>query len=159
MIIVSACLAGINCNYKGESKPNDKIIYLIKKGKAIPLCPEQLGGLTTPRSGARILSGKGEDILNGKSNLITDDGNNVTNEYIKGAKETLKIIKLFDCDTIILKQGSPSCGKGKTQGGDTERKLVHNDGVTTALLKSKGIKVYSEEDLENDELFNELKNE
>ncbi|MCK4521065.1 MAG: DUF523 domain-containing protein [Nanoarchaeota archaeon] len=158
MIVVSACLAGINCNYKGESKPNEKIISLIKEGKAIPICPEQLGGLTTPRSGARILSGKGEDILDGNSELITDNGGNVTKEYIKGAEETLRILKMFDCNTVILKQGSPSCGNGKTQGGESERKLVEGDGVTISLLKRNGIKVYSEEDLEDNELFSKLKN-
>jgi uncharacterized protein YbbK (DUF523 family) len=158
MIIVSACLAGINCNYKGESKPNEKIISLIKERKAIPICPEQLGGLTTPRSGARILSGNGEDILEGKSELITDNGGNVTKEYIKGAEETLRILKMFNCDTVILKQGSPSCGKGKTQGGESERKLFQGDGVTTSLLKRNGIKLFSEEDLENGELFTKLKN-
>lgn len=157
MIIVSACLAGINCNYKGESKANERVISLIKEGKA-PVCPEQLGGLTTPRSGARILSGKGEDILDKKSELITDNGNNITKEYIKGAEETLRIIKMFNCNTSILKQGSPSCGKGKTQGGNSERKLVQGDGVTVSLLKRNNIKVYSEEDLEDDGLFSELKN-
>lgn len=65
---------------------------------------------------------------------------------------------MFNCDTVILKQGSPSCGKGKTQGGEDERKLFQGDGVTTSLLKQNGINVFSEEDLENSELFTKLKN-
>jgi len=158
MILVSACLAGINCNYKGESKPNEKIIELIKRGKAIPICPEQLGGLTTPRSGARILSGNGDDVLDGKSKLITDDGQDVTQQYLRGAYETLRIAKEFDVSIAILKQGSPSCGNGYTQGGKEYRKLVEGDGVTTALLKKNGIKVYSEEDLEKEEIWKELSN-
>jgi uncharacterized protein YbbK (DUF523 family) len=148
MIIVSACLAGINCNYKGESKQNDEVIALIREGKAIPICPEQLGGLTTPRSGARILNGNGKDVLNGRSKVLTDDRNDVTKEYLLGAKETLGIAEKFSVRVAILKQGSPSCGNGKTQGGENERKLVKGEGVTVALLKAKGIKVFTEEDLD-----------
>jgi uncharacterized protein YbbK (DUF523 family) len=156
MILVSSCLAGINCNYKGESKPNDIIINLIKTGGAIPICPEQLGGLTTPRSGARITSGNGKDVLAGKSKLITDNSQDVTEQYLKGANETLKIIKDFGIRAVILKQGSPSCGKGKTQGGRDSRELVLGDGVTIALLKTHGIKVYSEEDLNDAIVLEEL---
>lgn len=145
MIIVSACLAGMKCNYKGESKPNEKVISLIKKGKAIPICPEQLGGLCTPRSGARII-GTAEEVLEGKSKLMTDDGNEVTDEYITGAEETLRIAQEYKVKAVILKQGSPSCGKGKTQGGKDKRELVNGDGITVALLKKNRIQVFTEED-------------
>ncbi|MDD5254365.1 MAG: DUF523 domain-containing protein [Candidatus Nanoarchaeia archaeon] len=147
MILVSACLAGINCNYKGESKPNEKIIKLIKEGKAIPICPEQLGGLTTPRSGARILSGNGQDVLDKKTKLITDNGNDVTEQYIKGANEVLRIIREFNIKKVILKQGSPSCGKGITQAGKEKRETVKGNGVTTALLIREGIEVVTEQDI------------
>jgi len=150
------CLAGINCNYKGESKPNEKIKILIRAGKAIPICPEQLGGLPTPRSGSRIISGNGDDIIDGKTKVITDDGKDVTENYLRGAEFTLELCKQFGIKKAILKQGSPSCGKGKTQGGEGERKLVIGNGVTTALLQRNGMKVYNEDDLENEELWNEL---
>jgi uncharacterized protein YbbK (DUF523 family) len=156
MILISSCLAGIDCNYKGESKPNNKLIELIKKGKAIPICPEQLGGLPTPRSGARILSGNGLDVINNKTKLITDKGEDVTNEYIRGANEVLKLAKLLNASAIILKQGSPSCGCGKTQGGKRERKLVNGDGVAVALLKKNGIKVYNEEIINNKNIWRGL---
>ncbi len=156
MIIVSMCLAGIKCNYKGQSKPNKKVIELIKRGKAIPVCPEQLGGLPTPRSGARILSGKGEDVLDGKTKVISDDEKDVTENYLRGAELTLTVCKEHEAHVAILKQGSPSCGKGNTQGGEKERKLVNGDGVTVALLKRNGIFIYSEEDLENDEIWEKL---
>jgi len=156
MILVSMCLAGINCNYKGESKPNEKVKELIRKGKAIPICPEQLGGLPTPRSGSRIISGNGEDVIDGKTNVITDNGNDVTKNYLKGAELTLQLCKQFGITTVILKQGSPSCGKGKTQGGEKERKLINGNGVTVALLKRNGIEIYSEEDLENEEIWKKL---
>ena len=149
MILVSACLVGIKCNYKRESRPNDFLIDLVKKGKAIPVCPEQLGGLPTPRSGARILSGKGEEVLVKKTRLKTDLGGDVTEEYLKGAKETLELAKRLNVEAVVLKQGSPSCGKEKTQGGEKERTLVSGDGVTTALCKKEGIIVFTEEELES----------
>ena len=154
-ILVSACLAGINCNFKGESKPTKLIIDLIKQGRAIPICPEQLGGLITPRSGARIISGKGEDVIENKSLVITDLGEDVTKQYLLGAKEALRLVKEFDVKLVILKQGSPSCGKGKTVGGEKERSVFHNNGVTVALLEKNGIKVITEKDID-DKLLSEL---
>jgi len=156
MILVSMCLAGIDCNYKSESKPNERVKELIRKNKAIPICPEQLGGLTTPRSGSRILSGNGNDVIDGRTRIITDKGNDVTENYLKGAELTLQLCKEFNIKTAILKQGSPSCGNGKTQGGENERESVDGDGVTTALLKRNGIEVYSEEDLENEEVWKRI---
>ena len=156
MILVSMCLVGVNCNYKGESKPNEKVIQLLKNGKAIPICPEQLGGLTTPRSGARIIDGNGESVLDNKSRVITDNGQDVTEQYIKGAYETLKLCKLLNIKVVILKEGSPSCGSKKTQGGKYKRETVEGLGVTAALLKRNGIKVYSEEDLERPNVWKEI---
>lgn len=156
MVLISACLIGINCNYKGESKPCEKAIKLARMSKAIPFCPEQLGGLCTPRSGARILSGNGLDVLDKKARLITDDSKDVTDEYIKGAEKVLKMAKIFNISAVVLKQGSPSCGNGKTQGGESKRERVLGDGVTTALLKKNGIKIYSEEDLENKDIWRKL---
>ena len=156
MILVSMCLIGLNCNYKGESKPNEKVIQLLKAGKVIPICPEQLGGLPTPRSGARIVGGNGEDVLEGKAKLITDNGEDVTEQYLKGAYETLRLCKMLNVKAVILKQGSPSCGNRKTQGGVHERRTVEGMGVTAALLKRNGIKVYSEEDLDNPFIFEEI---
>ncbi len=156
MILVSMCLGGIDCNYKGESKPNRRVIELIRTGRAIPVCPEQLGGLPTPRSGSRIISGNGEDVIDGKTRVITDDGQDVTMEYLRGAELTLQFCRKFGIDTVILKQGSPSCGKGKTQGGWDERRLVEGDGVTVALLKRNGITVYTEDDLEDEDIWREI---
>jgi len=156
MILVSACLAGINCTYKAGNNRNEKVIELVRKGKAIPICPEQLGGLITPRSGSRIISGSGEDVLDGKSKLVTDNGEDVTKQYIRGATETLAIAKNFDASAVILKQGSPSCGNGYTQGGLNSREKTAGDGVTAALLKRNGIKVLSEEDLNDEKIWNSL---
>ena len=147
MILISSCLAGINCNYKGKSKLNKRVIELLKEGKAVLVCPEQLGGLPTPRNGARILSGEGKDVLEGRTRVVTDKNEDVTQQYIKGAKETLKIAKLVNASLAILKEGSPSCGSNFTQGGIKIRKEVKGEGVTTALLRKNGIKVISENEL------------
>lgn len=93
MKIISACLAGINCRYDGSSKPNQKVIELVKKGKAIPVCPEQLAGLATPRTSAEEKDGR----------IITKNGKDLTKEFQKGAEEALKIAKLSNCKEAILK--------------------------------------------------------
>jgi len=129
MIIVSACLAGINCNYKGQSKPCEKVIELIKEGKAIPVCPETLGGLSIPRAPAKQKGNK----------VFTNHGKDVTANFIRGAEEGLRIAKLADCKIAILKARSPSCDSDK--------------GVFARLLKRNGIKVFSEEDLEDEKLY------
>jgi len=147
MKIVSACLAGINCNYKGESKPNKKVIELVKKGEAIPICPEQLGGLPTPRIPQEIQGFSGEKVLDGECKVLNKNGEDVTQEFIKGAHETLRIVKIYNCKEAILKARSPSCGYGKTPDGTFSGKLINGNGVTAALLKRNGIKVYTEEDL------------
>jgi len=150
MKLCSACLLGLECRYDGKSnleKASDELLKEFKEGKIIPVCPEQLGGLPTPRSGARICSGDGRDVLDGKTQLLTDDCQDVTRQYIKGAYEALKIATALGIQEVILKQKSPSCGCGYIQGGLDERKTIGGDGVTTALFKRNGIKVYTEEEI------------
>lgn len=137
MILVSACLAGVKCRYDGKDNANTKVIDLVKKGIAIPICPEQLGGLTTPRIPAEILEDK----------VINIKGENVTTQFIKGAKETLRIAELAKCHKAILKQSSPSCGYGKIYDGSHTGKIIKGMGLTTKLLSLKGIKILTEEDL------------
>lgn len=137
MKLCSSCLLGIRCRYDGKSKPDKKIIGLSRKEALIPVCPEQLGGLPTPRENSEI---KGKRV-------ITASGKDKTENMKKGAEETLKIAKLFNIKQAILKQKSPSCGCGKIYDGTFSRKLIKGDGVTTALLKKNGIKVVSEEEL------------
>jgi len=137
MKIVSACLVGINCRYDGKSKPCQKVINLVKSGKAIPVCPEILGGLPTPRTPAEQKNNK----------VITKDGKDVTYQYIKGAKEGLVIAKLVKAKQAILKARSPSCGSNKIYDGSFSNRLVKGDGIFTRLLKRNGIKVVTEEDI------------
>jgi uncharacterized protein YbbK (DUF523 family) len=157
MIIVSACLAGIPCNYNGEATPDERVIFLIKEGLAFPVCPEALGGLTIPRSRTRIVEGDGNIVLERKSGLITTDGRDVAKQFLKGAELTLKTLRLLGIDTVIFKQDSPSCGCGRTLGGLLEPTRVKGDGVVTALLKREGVKVYPEESLAEDKFFESLR--
>lgn len=143
MKLCSACLLGWECRYDGKSnleKASTELLEEYKNGNLLPVCPEQLGGLPTPRSGARILTGDGNDALDGKTRILTDDEQDVTKQYIEGAYETLKIAQQMNIKEAILKQKSPSCGNGYTQGGQT-RTTVEGDGVTTALLKRNGITI------------------
>ena len=137
MKIVSACLAGVNCRFDGKSRPNEKIMQLVKKGKAIPVCPEQLAGLTTPRENSEIRSGK----------VFSVSGKDETAQIKRGAEETLKIARLAGATEAILKARSPSCGKGKIYDGSFSGKLVKGNGITTELLLKNGIKVLTEEEI------------
>lgn len=137
MKICSACLLGLRCRYDGKSKPNQKVIDLTKKEILIPVCPEQLGGLPTPREKSEIRNG----------HVITQSGKDVTFNFKKGAEEVLKLTKILKIKEAILKQKSPSCGSGKIYDGSFTDKLIKGDGITTALLKKHNIKVITEEDL------------
>lgn len=135
--LCSACLLGIKCRYDGGHKRNKKVIGLFKKEILIPVCPEQLGGLPTPREPAEQ---KGKRVY-------TKSGKDVTVNFKKGAREVLKIAKLFKIKEAILKQKSPSCGCGKIYDGAFSGKIIKGDGVATSLLKKNGIKIITEEDL------------
>ena len=144
MKLCSACLLGLECRYDGKSnleKASEQLLQEFRNGNVIPVCPEQLGGLPTPRSGSRICSNDGNDVLDGKTRLLTDEGQDVTTQYIKGAYEVLKIAKSLGIKEYIGVQKSPSCGYGYIQGGLSERKTVEGEGVTIALLKRNGISV------------------
>ena len=137
MIIVSACLAGVNCKGDGKSSPFQLAIELVGSEEAIPVCPEQLGGLPTPRAPAEK---KGDRVF-------TKDGKDVTEEFDKGAAEALKIAQLANCKKAILKSKSPMCGSGEIYDGTFSGKLTVGNGIFAGLLKKNGIKVMTEEDL------------
>ena len=152
MKLVSACLIGVNCRYNGENRLNDKVIELLKHEELIPVCPEQLGGLPTPRERSGISNSSGDDVIDGKSKLYNIKGKDVTQSFIKGAHEVLQIARLYGIEDAILKQRSPSCGFGETQqmkyeNGKYIYSLVKGDGVTAALLKRNNIRIITEEDL------------
>lgn len=133
MIIVSACLAGYRCRYDGKTVPDETVVALVKSGKAIPVCPEMMGGLPCPRvPSERTADGK---------HVVTEEGGDVTEAFILGAEETLRMARLYGCDSAILKARSPSCGCGQIYDGSFSGRLRNGDGVTAALLRENGITV------------------
>lgn len=136
-IFVSACLAGVNCKYDGGNNENIKIMELLRNGNVILVCPEQLGGLPTPRVPAERLN----------EQVVTKDSHDVTAEYNRGANEVLKLAKKLNIKKAILKSRSPSCGKDKIYDGTFSHMLTDRDGVTAELLRKNGIEVYTEEDI------------
>jgi len=143
MILVSACLLGINCKYNGENNLNENILNL--GNQIVPVCPEQLGGLSTPRCPCEIVGGDGHDVLCGKARVLTDKGVDVTEAFISGAKMTQQIAEITKSKTAVLKANSPSCGSNSIYDGTFSHKKCPGDGVTAALLKQNGIKVITEE--------------
>jgi len=141
MILVSACLIGINCRYDGSNLLKDDLLKKVKAEGFVPVCPEQLGGLPTPRPSASIQNGTGAEVIAGKAKVINVNGKDVTKEFLKGAQESLKIAKLLGAKEAILKENSPSCGVNFT---NSDFKKVKGSGVFTAMLKSEGIKIFSE---------------
>ena len=134
-ILVSACLLGIECRYKGDGCPCEGIKALAEKHTLIPVCPEQLGGLATPRPPAERQGGK----------VMNKEGGDVTEAYAKGAERALRIAKLNSVSAAIMKAKSPSCGSGRIYDGTFSWLLIPGDGVCAAALKAAGIKVYNEE--------------
>jgi len=150
MILVSSCLLGLKTRYDGKANDNSIIMNYSHLGKYIPVCPEQLGGLSTPREPAEITEGSGEDVLDGKSNVVTNTGEDGTEYFIRGAEEVLNLAKTFPVKAAILKDRSPSCGVNRIYNGDFSSTIQNGQGVTAAILRKHGIPIYSEEDVTED---------
>ncbi len=144
MLLVSACLLGVDCKYNGENNAHQGIRDRVKFGRIIPICPEQLGGLKTPRPPAEIQGGSGEKVLSFKADLKTLEGLNVTEAFLRGAKETLSLAKTFNVHGALLKERSPSCGSSFIYDGTFSQTLIPGEGVTAALLRREGYEVFSE---------------
>ncbi len=138
-ILVSACLLGMPCRYDASSKPVESVIRLASKYELVPVCPEQLGGLSTPRLPCEIC---GERVLR-------SDGEDLSTFYQEGAWKTLQIAKENQVKFAILKEKSPSCGSKLRYDGTFSKKLVSKPGITTKLLQENQIHVISEEEIEN----------
>jgi len=145
-ILVSACLLGLNTRYNGEQRSYPEVLrYLKKKGLTpIPVCPEQLAGLPTPRPSAAFQTGDGEAVLTGDGSLITEHGDIVTDTFLCGAEQALLVARTCGCSEALLKERSPSCGSRAVYRNGM---LIEGAGVTSALLKQNGIAVFSEEAL------------
>lgn len=148
MYLISACLCGVNCKYNGSNNYNEICDKLFTSGKAILVCPEQLGGLPTPRIPSEII-GESSNILNNNNNgsVIDKNGNDVTLQFVKGAKETLQIAKKLNIKKAILKDGSPSCGVNYIYNGNFNGSKIKGMGLTAQLLKESSIDIISELEL------------
>ena len=138
-ILVSACLLGIRCKYDGGHNLDPKVTSLMKDPEIclIPVCPEQLGGLPTPRDPSECL---GETV-------IQNTGKDVTDAFTKGAEEALRIAKMYGCERAVLKARSPSCGFGQIYDGTFTRTLTGGMGKTAEILTRAGIQIVTEKDL------------
>lgn len=154
MIVVSSCLAGLKVRYNGSDSLDKRIHKLIEEKKVITICPELLGGFSTPREPAEIVGGDGDDVLNGRARVVEKSGRDVTSLYVKGAQVTLEKVMELGVTTIILKEYSPSCGSSLIYNGDFKGNQVEGVGVTTALLRRHGLNVISENNLTD--FFNEI---
>lgn len=137
-ILVSACLLGVECRYKGDACPCQKLIDLGKDHTLIPVCPEQAGGLPTPRTPSERVGDK----------VIMKNGTDVTAEYQKGAQTALYLAKTLEADFAVLKANSPSCGKGIIYDGTFTGGKCEGNGVTSELLLNNGIAVYTEDEID-----------
>lgn len=135
MILVSACLCGVNCKYNGKNNLNEEMLELLKRGEALLICPEQMGGLETPRNPSEI------KVINGEIKVFMNDGRDVTENYKRGAKEVLRLAKELNIKKAILKKKSPSCGCGEIYDGTFSGNLVSGNGITAALLLENGIEI------------------
>ncbi len=142
-VIISACLLGIPCRYDGKIAKNILKPSVMENipFNVVPVCPEQLSGLPTPRIPVEIQEGTGQDVLNGKAFVKTRDGLDYTDHFIKGACLTLEIAKITGASKMIGQKRSPSCSCCGVYNGSFNRTLLKGFGVCTAFLKSNGIEV------------------
>lgn len=149
--IVSACLAGVRCvNYPSLVFEHKGVVELVANSFAIPLCSEQLGGLPTPRPPVGFVGGTAEDLWTGSPGLrmVSTEGDDFTEEFMKGAWEVLRIAKLIGAIRAILHNGSPSCGVTKTSVYDAGGNLIAGEGcgVLGWLLMQNGLDVIASDE-------------
>ena len=141
MIAVSKCLAGYPCRYDGGAKTIEEFVSMEKSGHAICVCPECLGGLPVPRPPCEIVGGDGADVLAGRARVMDVNGRDCSEAFIRGAQETLRILKERHIESAVLKARSPSCGMGEIYDGSFSGRTKTGNGVTAALLLENKIKV------------------
>ena len=147
-ILVSRCLLGHRVRYDGgASGPFDQLQQWLDEGRIVPLCPEVAGGLPTPRAAAEIPGGQGAHVLDGQASVITTEGEDVSAQFLDGARQALALVQRHGIRVAVLKANSPSCGNLLTYDGTFSGVKVSGEGVTAALLKRHGVQVFSELEL------------
>ena len=146
-IVVSACLAGVACTHEAEAKTRDWAVKLVAEGRAVLVCPEVAGGLPIPRPAAEIQEGEGADVVAGRARVLSEEGADVTENYLAGARKAADAAREARASLAILKARSPSCGCGAIYDGSFRGELRRGDGVTAAMLKREGIEVVSDQEI------------
>jgi uncharacterized protein YbbK (DUF523 family) len=146
-IVISACLAGVACTHEAEPKTRDWAVKLVADGRAVLVCPEVAGGLPIPRPAAEIQSGEGSDVVEGRARVLTEDGVDVTENYLAGARKATDAARDAGARIAVLKARSPSCGCGAIYDGTFRGELRSGDGVTAAMLKQEGLEVVPDQDV------------
>jgi len=146
VLIISACLAGEICRYSGDRVGHDpQLRWLVKSGRALPVCPEVLGGAPVPREPCEIKGGDGFDVLDGRARVCTGHGEDKTDVFLAGAEIVLAVALGCGAKTAILKERSPSCGSTFIYDGSFSGRQMPGCGCTTARLLRAGLEVCSEE--------------
>ena len=147
-LLVSRCLLGHKVRYDGGAHgPYDLLQRWQDEGRIVALCPEVAGGLPTPRPPAEIPGGQGAEVLDGHRPVLTDAGADVTAEFVAGAEIALRLVRQHGLRVAVLKARSPSCGNTQAYDGSFSGSLVAGEGVTAALLRRAGVRVYNETQL------------
>ena len=147
-LVISACLLGVACNHEGRGSYRAVVDELAQRYRLVPVCPEVLGGLPTPRAAAEIQGGDGADVVGGagEGRVVNVDGEDVTAAYRRGAQAAVTVARAVGARRAVLKARSPSCGSSAVYDGTFSRRLVPGRGVTAAALAAAGLEVGSEED-------------
>ncbi|MEW6474336.1 MAG: DUF523 domain-containing protein [Actinomycetota bacterium] len=147
-LVISACLLGVACNHEGRGSPRAVVDELARHYRLVPVCPEVLGGLPTPRAAAELVGGDGAAVLAGAGDarVVNIEGEDVTAAYRRGAEAAVAVAKAVGASRAVLKARSPSCGSSAVYDGTFSRRLVAGRGVTAAALAAAGLEVGSEED-------------
>ncbi|MEU6933813.1 DUF523 domain-containing protein [Streptomyces sp. NPDC046385] len=140
-VLVSACLRGVPCRHDARDKPSAGLDAQLADRVVVPFCPESAGGLPTPRRPAELVGGDGHAVLDGTAQVVDDQGEDVTAEFLAGARLALARAQAAGCAEAVLMPRSPSCGRGRVYDGTFGGGLVPGDGVTAALLERHGITV------------------
>lgn len=147
-LLVSRCLLGHKVRYDGGAHgPFDLLQHWQDEGRIVALCPEVAGGLPTPRPPAEIPGGQGAQVLDGAQPVLTDAGEDVTAAFVAGAEIALQLVHQHGLRVAVLKARSPSCGNTHNYDGSFSGALVEGEGVTAALLRRAGVKVFNESQL------------
>lgn len=157
-ILISSCIAGLPYKFDGKARSIESLIALVKSGVAVHFCAEHLGaGMAIPRRPAEIEQGMtAADVLAGNARIFTDEGEDLTEGFLIGARQTLEFCLEHNVQVAILKDRSPSCGSKTVYDGQFNGERIPGRGVVAELLTQNGIRVISDEDFENDPYIREL---